>query len=152
MAWEPRGPIVVILIPTTRPSRGAKSAKEDRIESWGEGGLTARLFVGLNVGDVPTYTIDNVVAETRDFRLSRKQSPDSSFIAQKGLYTDRTGHLVDENSVQIIIFADPSLQMAAFREQMEALAKHLRRKFDQNSVIVELQDRGIVQQVFAVER
>ena len=151
MAWTPKGPIIVIFAPSNA-SRSSRGAKEDRVSDWGNGGVTARLFVGLNVGQKPMYKVDDVVTETRDFRLARKQPADASFIAQKGVYTDRAGDLVTENSVQIIVFASPDTSLPDFREQMTELAKHLRRKFDQDSIIVELQDRGIVQNVFAVER
>jgi hypothetical protein len=150
MSWNPKGPLIVIFAPAARSGRGAS---EDRVENWGEGGLTARLFVGLSVGQQPTYNINDIVTETRNFRLARKQPADASFIAQKGIYTNAaTGSQVTENSVQIIIFAAPGVTMPQLREQMEELGKHLRRKFDQDQVIIELQDRGVVQQIFAVER
>lgn len=151
MSWDPRGPIVVVFIPAAGATR-ARGAREDRIEDWGNGGLTARLFVGLSVGQQPTYNINDIVTATRDFRLKRKQPADASFIAQKGIYTDKRGAQVTENSVQIIIFASPGTTLPQLQEQMGELAKHLRRKFDQDQVIVELQERGVVQQVFAVER
>jgi len=149
MAWEPRGALIVIFAPAPSSGRGAR---EDRIEDWGNGGLTARLFVGLSVGQQPTYGLNDVVTATRDFRLARKQPADASFIAQKGIYTDKRGEQVTENSVQIIIFASPGTTLSQLQEQMAALAKNLRRKFDQDQIIVELQERGVVQQVFAVER
>jgi len=152
MTWTPTGPLVVVLIPGSVTKRAARGAAEDRIEDWGDGGLTARLFVGLSVGDRPVYTIKHVVAVTRDFRMKRGQSPDASFIAQHGIYKPEGAPPVTENSVQIVIFAKPGMPMEEFKTQMEGLATHLRRKLDQDQVIVELQDHGVAKSVFAVQR
>jgi len=145
--WEPMGPIVVIFMPEER-RRGRRGA-EDNVQNWGKGGLSGRLFVGLNVGPKPTYDIEQVVRATRDFQIERGKSPNASFIAQKGIYTSPNQSVVTEDSVQIIVFASTD-DKDAFRGELLALAKHLRRLFRQEAVIVELQERGITQQLLNV--
>ena len=81
--------------------------------------------------------------------------PDATFIAQKGLYTEpqeRGGRLIDENSVQIIIFDTDGSTLEAFGDKIVQLARGLRAKFDQDSVIVELQNAGVSQKVLSVKR
>jgi hypothetical protein len=150
--FSPRGPLHVIDGSRSRSKRGAK---EDSIEDWGPGGLAARIFVGLNVGETPTYTIEDVVKATKQIRREQGVLPDATFIAQKGLYTEpeaRGGHLIDENSVQIIIFDTDGSTLEAFGDKIVQLARGLRAKFDQDSVIVELQNAGVSQKVMAVKR
>jgi hypothetical protein len=116
----------------------------------GKGSLSARLFVGLSVGNVARFTIDDVVAATVAFRKKAKKSPDASFIAQRGTYTHgRNGKLVVEDSVQVIIL-DFSGNKKAFVADMKKLGEALRKKFEQETVILEIQDRGIVQEVWGI--
>ena len=132
-----------------------RGAREDSIEDWGAAGRAARLFVGLNVGETPTYTIEQVVQATKELRRAEGAPPDATFIAQKGLYTEppeKGAHLIEENSVQIIIFDTEGSELDVFGAKIVELARGLREKFDQDSVIVELQKAGISQKVMAVKR
>jgi len=111
--------------------------------------------VGLNVGDKPTYTIEDVVNATKQIRREQGSLPDATFIAQKGLYTEpeaRGGRVIDENSVQIIIFDTEGLLLEAFSAKIVQLARALRERFHQDSVIVELQEAGISQKVLNIKR
>jgi hypothetical protein len=151
--FTPRGPTHVIDGHRSKPAR--KGSREDSVEDWGPGGLAARIFVGLNVGEKPTYTINDVVKATKEIRLQQGALPDATFIAQKGLYTEpaaRGGHLITENSVQIIIFDTEGLSLDAFGEKVVQLARGLRERFDQDSVIVELQEGGVSKKVLSVKR
>jgi hypothetical protein len=149
--FRPRGPMHVIDGSARSKSR---RAAEDHVENWGVG-LAARVFVGLNVGDKPRYTIQDVVQATKEIRRQQGLLPDATFIAQKGLYTEpkeKGGSLVEENSVQIIIFDTEGSTMDAFSDKIVKLARGLRERFDQDSVIVELQEAGVSQNVLAVKR
>src|ERR1019366_1106407 len=102
--FRPRGPSHLIRGSEAAPSKRRRGAREDSVEDWGPGGLAARVFVGLNVGETPTYTVEDVVKATKAIRREQGVLPDATFIAQKGLYTEpeaRGGKLIDENSVQI---------------------------------------------------
>ena len=153
--FRPRGPSHLIR-GTSEPARsGAHGGREDSVEDWGPGGLAARIFVGLNVGDKPTYTIEDVVNATKQIRREQGSLPDATFIAQKGLYTEpeaRGGRVIDENSVQIIIFDTEGLLLEAFSAKIVQLARALRERFHQDSVIVELQEAGISQKVLNIKR
>jgi hypothetical protein len=149
-SFRPHGPLYLI-DDAAAPSK-RRSAKEDRIEDWGAGGLAARIFVGLNVGDKPTYTIQQVVKATKEIRRQQGVLPDATFIAQKGLYTEPSGSIVEESSVQIIIFDSEGSTIEAFGEKVVQLARGLRERFNQDSVIVELQRAGVSQDVMAVKR
>ena len=114
------------------------------------GGLSARLFVGLKVGQRATYKIDDVIAIVRRVRKRQGKSADASILAQKGIYEDRSGDLVVEPSVQVIIIDLASEKKSAFVADMKELAEELRRKLHQETVILEIQRRGIVRDVFSV--
>lgn len=145
--WRSTSQLIVV-----HGSSRRRRAGEDSVESWGEGGLAARLFVGLNVGDKPTYSVEDVLHEVAKLRDKAGLPADSSFIAQKGLYTEPSGHLVEENSVQIIMFDATGSTPEDFERQIVQLARALREKLDQDSIIVEVQNRGVVQKVLAVKR
>jgi|SRR5208337_2034144 len=151
LRFRPRGP--TYLYEAQRPKRG-RTAREDRIEDWGVG-LAARIFVGLNVGDKPTYTVQQVMDATRDIRRQQAALPDATFLAQRGLYTepqDKGGRLIEEDSVQIIIFDSEGSTLDVFADKIIQLARGLRERFNQDSVIVELQEAGISQKVLAIKR
>jgi hypothetical protein len=139
LRFKPSGPMIHV---------GRREAEEDAVD-FGVG-FAARIFVGLNVGDTPTYTIEQVVQATKELRRAQGALPDASFIAQKGLYTDPGGRLVEENSAQIIIIDVQGLPQEQFTAQIVDLAEGLRDRFKQDSVIVEIQEAGIAQRVLGV--
>jgi hypothetical protein len=146
--FRPNGPMM--LVGSSGTSRRASEVKGNPIKQLGKGSLSARLFVGLSVGDTPKFTVDDIVKATVAIRRKENKSPDATFIAQKGTYThDKSGKLVVEDSVQIIIL-DFSGKRAAFTKDMKKLGAALRKKFEQETVILEIQDRGIVQEVWGI--
>jgi hypothetical protein len=126
---------------------GAASNPTTRL---GGGGYSARLFVGLSVGQTPTYTIDDVIKIVWRVRKAQKKGADASILAQHGIYEDFKGERVVEPSVQIIIIDLAGLQKKAFVTDMKALAEELRGKLKQEVVILEIQRRGVSTDVFSV--
>jgi hypothetical protein len=114
--------------------------------------LTARLFVGLSVGQRATYTVDDVVKITKRVRQQQGQSPDSSFLLQKGIYTDKANEIVEEDSVQIVIFSFDESDKKEFQRQMGELAQVLAEELDQETIYVELQERGVPYRILKVTR
>ena len=162
--FTPKGELLVCMTDGTvqGPADRAKaSAAGEDVQSYGQGGYSARVLIGLNVGDTPKYTIQQIVNATKEIRQKQytvkhgkkeHERPDSSFLAQKGLYTDsQSGKVIDEDSVQIVIIDLSGASKEIFTKQMTDLGEKLRKRFEQQSVIVEIQHRGIVQQVFGVE-
>jgi hypothetical protein len=132
---------------------GTESRRRNPIEKLGEGGLSARLFVGLSVGQAHRFTIRQVVDTTIEIRKKQEQLPDATFLAQKGVYTEsKGGRIIEEDSVQIIIIDVMGTPEPKFTEYMEQLAEELRKRFKQESVILEVQKRGVVQAVYSVYR
>src|SRR5262249_44059384 len=116
-----------------------------------EGVLAARLFVGFNVGDVPTYDVDDLVRIVRSVRDQQGRSPDSSFLVQKGIYTSRTtGRTVEENGAQIIILNLYGATNKEFTEEMVELAEAITRGFHQEEVVLEIQQGGITKKTFGI--
>lgn len=110
---------------------------------------SARYFVGLNVGGVPTWSVDDVVRVVRSKRESQGQSADASFIVQKGIYTsDRTGEVVEEDSVQIIVLNFGERE--PFERDMIDLAETLARELRQELVILEIQRGGVTQETLEI--
>jgi hypothetical protein len=129
---------------------GAQERKKNPVTKYSDGGLSARLFVGLSVGQAPKYTLRQVVDATIEVRKKQHQLPDATFLAQKGVYTEQAGSIVEEDSVQIIIIDIAGTSEEDFTKYMTELGEELRSRFEQESVIVEIQRKGVVQSVFGV--
>lgn len=111
--------------------------------------LTARLFVGLSVGQEKAWTVEDVINVTQEVRLRQKEPPDASFLVQRGLYTDRSSEVVREDSVQVVLFNfgdDPD----KFEAQMVQLAEALVERLQQETIYVELQKAGVPYTVLEV--
>lgn len=115
--------------------------------------VTARLFVGLSVGQEATWTIDDVVRITKRVRVKQGAAQDSSFLLQRGVYTDNSQNIVDEDSVQVVIFdfAQPPgfwrrvffKRASVFESQMVELAETFVRELRQETVYVDMQRAGV---------
>lgn len=151
--FRPEGHLYVIRDDGARvgpQERASGHAKED-VTRYGSGSLSARLFVGLNVGDKPTFTVDDVVAAVLEERRKQGASPDASFLAQRGVYTSQQdGSTVVENSVQIVILHLSDAPREMFIEEMKKLGEALRTRLQQETIILEIQERGVVQDVFGI--
>lgn len=111
--------------------------------------LTARLFVGLSVGQDKAWTVEDVINVTQEVRLRQKEAPDASFLIQRGLYTDRSNEIVREDSVQVVLFSFGDDQ-ATFEDQMVELAEELVDRLQQETIYVELQKAGVPYTVLEV--
>jgi hypothetical protein len=99
--------------------KGAMPNPSTRI---GGGGYSARLFVGLNVGQAQKYTEDDIVDLVWQTRKKQGRSADASILSQKGIYEDRSGDRVVEPSVQVIIIDFSGQAKKAFVGEMVELA------------------------------
>lgn len=126
----------------------------------GEGETVARLFLGLKVGKgekARKIDPERVYKFIRDFRkgqLGGEAPGGASFIAQKGFFThweDHPASVVDEDSLQIIIYPDGragedgaefdgnyKVKARTFSNNMHALAPALAEEFSQKAVILSL--------------
>jgi hypothetical protein len=127
-----------------------EAVRENPTTRLSSGGLSARLFVGLNVGQKRGYTVDDVVEIVWKVRKKQKRSGDASILAQKGIYEDRSGKRVTEPSVQIIIIDFSGAAKDVFTSEMEGLAETLCKQMKQETVILEIQKRGVVEDVYSV--
>ena len=142
--FEPRGPVYAV---GDVSRAGLRKNPRERIDVVPR---AARLFVGLNVGQDPKYTVDDVVRITKRVRKEQGELPDSSFLLQRGLFTDEvTAATVEENSVQVVIFNFDEDE-AKFEDEMGALAETLARELQQQVVYVEMQRRGIPYAIYKV--
>lgn len=116
----------------------------------GGGSYSARLFVGLNVGQEQRFTEDDVVELVIKTRKRQKALADASILSQKGIYEDRGGDIVREPSVQIVIIDTIGVGKRRFVSEMKSLAETLCKKLQQETVILEIQHRGIVRDVYSV--
>src|SRR4029077_457237 len=107
--------------------------------------LAARFFVGLNVGDKPTHSFEDVIKAVTDIRKGA-----ASFIAQRGVYAPHVGPRVEEDSVQILIFNDAGINREAFTDEMIILGEELAAKLKQEEIYLDIQNRGIVEDSFTV--
>jgi len=120
--------------------------------------FSARFFVGLSVGHKPTWTVADVVKKTRAFLRDSQWKEDSSFIAQRGVYTedepeDEQGtkrRVVSEHSVQIVLFKADAGTEPDFAVIVEKLAEHLCRILRQKSIIVDYQRNGISKHIWNI--
>ena len=125
--------------------------KPNLVERYGGGGLAARIFVGLNVGRAKAWTEDEVVEAVRTVRESQGAPPDASFLTQLGIYSEPGVGIVEEPSMQIVLIDTQGTDKDVWERQMKELGERLRERFLQKEVIVELQERGVVTDVFGVK-
>jgi hypothetical protein len=129
-----------------------QGAVENPVKRLSGGGYSARLFVGLNVGQTQRYDEDDVVDIVWKTRKKQGALADASILTQKGIYEDRSGALVTEPSVQVIIIDLSGAAKKAFVGEMQELAETLRRKMRQETVILEIQRKGTTVDVYSVTR
>jgi hypothetical protein len=143
--FKPTGPIYIFKKDgTTVAAREAKkNARQNPFEPFPPGGLTARLFVGLSVGDIPRFTVDDVIGEVRTF--AKVHGGNASFVVQRGIYHDRP-----EDSVQVVIIDEKGRPLDVFLSEMTEMAEGLANRFEQEAVILEIQRSGVVQTVGTV--
>ncbi len=136
--------------PTGRLITHHKGAQPNPVKRESGGGLSARLFVGLNVGQVKKYTPKSVVDIVWAVRKKQKKSADASILSQKGIYEDKKGKRVVEPSVQVILIDFSGATKRAWTAEMVELAETLVTKLHQEAVILEIQRRGVVTDVFTI--
>lgn len=107
---------------------------------------SARIFVGLSVGEKPRWSYDDLVKAVTNALDALKRPLDASFIVQRGTYTARatTGETATEDSSQVVILnlGDwPSKE--AFVDDMSAICEDLIVILDQEYVYLEIQRAGI---------
>lgn len=148
--FKPQGEVYGV----TKRGRIAKASElseaSEKVESLPVGGLAARIFIGLNVGEETKYTIQDVMRSTLKLRRSQGKRADGSFLAQMGIYQDTKGRVIEEPSVQVVLLDLEGTREKEWVREMLALGKYLRRKFHQETVIVEIQERGIAKAVYSV--
>lgn len=112
----------------------------------------ARLFVGFNVGETPTYRMDDLIQIVRRVRKEQGSPEDSSYVYQRGVYThEGEGGTVTEDGAQVVLLnLDPGTSKEEFERQVIELANVLVEEMQQETVIVELQQGGIVREVIGV--
>jgi hypothetical protein len=127
-----------------------EGAQRNPATRFGPGGYSARIFVGLNVGQRKAYSVGDVVKIVWATRKKQKRSGDASILAQKGIYEDRSGKRVVEPSVQIILIDLADTPEKEFTAEMIELAEVLCKRLKQETVILEIQKRGLVKSVYGV--
>ena len=121
-----------------------------RTWSGGQDVWSARLFVGFNVGEDTVWSMRDLIDLVRRVREEQTGDPSSTFVSQRGIYKHAdSGLVVEEPGGQVIIIA-PGTPPDEFAEQMMHLAEVIAGEMDQAEVVVELQKRGVVQDVFGV--
>lgn len=133
-------------------SKDVRDAREAMTRSsYGKGGLSARIFVGLNVGTKAKYKVKDVVALLKRVRKKQSPNPNASILTQTGMFKDKSGRMIVENSVQIIVIDLDGLSEREFTEQMMTIAEAFVEEFDQEEVLVEVQKRGVVLEIYGVK-
>lgn len=123
--------------------RGTRGFVENPALWSGEPADAARLFVGLNVGDTPTWSIKDVMEIVGAERMAQTGDPSASFVGQRGIFKHGAGHVVEEDSVQVVVLnLDESVSRDRFEQQMVRLATRLADVLQQELVIVEMQHGG----------
>lgn len=111
--------------------------------------LAARIFVGFNVDDAPTYNLDDLVDLVGELRRQQGK-PNATFMSQKGIYQHHNGPIVQEDGAQIIIIDTWNTPAEDFIEEMVNLADLIAENMSQEEVIVEIQRNGVSIEVIGV--
>lgn len=113
---------------------------------------SARIFVGFNVGEHPRWKMADLIRLVKQVRREQKESVDSTFIYQRGVYTHEDGTVVTEDGAQAIILnLDEGKGMKVFRDEMIELAETIRTQLEQETVILELQRGGVTKQTLGID-
>ena len=144
--FVPRGPIFWIMGPTSlgRGSRGSPM-RENRLDGRSSKVISARIYVGLNVGDNPKWSVSDVVSVVVSVRLRQIGSAGASILGQRGIYKEsRVKKLVVEDSAQVLVMNREGVPVETFVGHMKTLANALRSRLDQDEVLLEIQDKGVL--------
>ncbi len=139
----------------TYRGRGArKTFTANRVAFESEPLDAARLFVGFNVGQKPTYRMNDLMAIVQAVREDQVGAADASFVSQRGFYTHEEGphkgELVREDGGQVAVINTAGSSRADFQRQMTDLATVIAQEMQQELVILELQRDGTTDKVLGV--
>lgn len=112
--------------------------------------LAARFFVGLNVGVETKWTERDVVDAVVKIRRAQGAVPGASILSQRGIYEDQSRRIIDEPSVQVIIIDFDGVEQGTFTKEMIALGEQLARDLQQETVLLEIQKRGVVEDQYTL--
>lgn len=135
------------------PSSLTRTAELQRTEidtSIEAGILAARISVGLSVGNHPTWTVSDTIAVTKRVLLAQDRDPGASFISQRGIYQSETGEIVEEESVQIVIYNVGQVANDVFRSGIIKLAKEFVRALKQERVYIEFEHHSVTKEFVTV--
>lgn len=125
--------------------------KRNPVDDLGEGVYSGLIIVGLEGRDDEKYTLKDVIEIVKEVREEQAGDPGSSFLSQKGLFKDpNTGKVFDENSIRIILLHLTKESKRKFKENILDLAELLRESLNQQTVIVEFQNKGVTERIYAV--
>lgn len=127
------------------------------------GALAARIVVGFNVGKQPKWKIGDLVALVRETRQAQGVPPDATFYTQEGLFThpdndpdpDLRGQTIHEHGAQVVVLNVVGETDEQFAANALTLAETIAEVFQQHSVILEFQVRGVVKTahfIYPIER
>jgi hypothetical protein len=120
-------------------------------ETW-----SARVFVGFNVGLTPTYGIEDLIAIVKEVRKKQTGLPDSTFLAQKGIYTYQEGQYKGQYSEErggqaIVLNVEPvQVPKEQFITDMQSMAEVIAAALQQEKVVLEIQRNGVVQKTYGI--
>lgn len=127
-----------------------KKVRMNPVRYTAETTLSARLFVGFNVKDKPTFKLDDLVDFVFEVR-KKTGHPEATFLSQRGIYKHKVSdRLVSEDGAQIIIIATWETTLKEFEKDMIDLAEKIAAEFDQEEVLVEIQTNGVTNKVMGV--
>jgi protein-disulfide isomerase-like protein with CxxC motif len=144
MSFKPQGEVRAWDSQTGEEIKPKGKGRDNPVERRDGTGLAARFFVGLKVKDEVKWTAEDVIAIIVRVREEQKAAPDASLLTQRGIYRDSTGKIVDEPSLQIIIIDMAGIAQNEFVDEMTELGEALQEELEQETVIMEIQKRGIV--------
>ncbi len=125
-----------------------------------------RIIVGFNVGIEEKWKMDDIVGIVFDLRRKQVKSAIKdgdarphplggdvgvTFIAQKGIWQAvRDKKAYPENGAQITMANIISEKKRRFRQDMIDIGEELMSKLNQNAVIVEISERGVVEETLEI--
>ncbi len=125
-----------------------------------------RILMGFNIGTEEKITMKEVVTTVHAIRRKQVSAAiadgdaqphplggdiGASFIAQAGLWQDlEADQAYPENGVQIAIMNTIQEKPQRFADDMIAIAEELVERYHQNAVIVEMSERGVVEETVEV--
>lgn len=141
--WRPTGPLYRVSV------RDGVRGNPPKVERLGAETFSARIFVGFNVGETPTWTLDELIAVAKrhwkkaKWSRRKKETSGASFLSQRGFFDSPQGFVSEDSAQVVIVSGGTESEFPKFQKAMEVFSEAITKDLKQQAVLLELQVNGL---------